>query len=98
MDEEGELLALSLRAWPSPDIPKDELPTLISRINQQVGPFRNISESKLEEQIREGGAVETELQSQYDTPPSKESEAKSRTAEIAAAQQEILKQITFVFL
>lgn len=98
MDQDGELLALSLRVWPSPDTSKDELPTLISRINQQVGSFRNISESKLDEQIREGGAVETELQSQDDASPLKETEAKSRTAEIAAAQQEILNQITFVFL
>lgn len=95
MDQEGELLALSLRAWPSPDTSKDELPTLISRINQQVGSFRNISESKLEEQTRQGGAVETELQSQDDASPSK---AKSQTAEIAVAQQEILKQITLGFL
>lgn len=98
MDQEGELLALSLRAWPSPDTSKDELPTLISRINQQVGSFRNISESKLEEQIREGDAVDTELQSQHDASLSKESEVKSRTLEIATAQQEMLKQITFVFL
>lgn len=95
MDQEGELFALSLRAWPSTDTSKDELPTLISRINQQVGSFRNISESKLEEQAREGGAVETELQSQDDASSSK---AKSQTAEIAVAQQEILKQITLVFL
>ena len=98
MDQDGELLALSLRVWPSPDTSKDEIPTLISRINQQVGSFRNISESKLDEQIREGGAVETEPQSQNDASPTKESEAKSRTAEIAAAQQEILNQITLGFL
>lgn len=98
MDQEGELLALSLRAWPSPDTSKDELPMLISRINQQVGSFRNVSESKLEEQIQEGGAVETGLQSQDDASTSKESEAKSRTAEIVAGRQEILRKITFVFL
>lgn len=97
MDQDGELLALSLRVWPSPDTSKDEIPTLISRINQQVGSFRNISESKLDEQIR-GGALETELQSQNDASPTKESEAQSRTAEIAAAQQEILNQISLVFL
>lgn len=98
MDQDGEHLALSLRVWPSPDISKDEIPTLISRINQQVGSFRNISESKLDEQIREGGAVERESQSQDDALPTKELEAKSRTAEIAAAQQEILNHITLVFL
>lgn len=98
MDQERDLLALSLRAWPSPDTSKDELPMLISRINQQVGSFRNISESKLEEQIQEGSAVEIELQSQDNVSPSRESEAKSRTAEMVAAQQEILNQITFVFL
>lgn len=98
MDQGGGLLALSLKVWPSPDTSGDELPTLISRINQQVGSFRNISESKLEEQIRQGGAVGTELQSQDDASPIKDSEARSRTVEIAAAQQEILNQITFVFL
>lgn len=98
MDQYAELPALSFRVWPSPDTSKDELPTLISRINQQVGSFRNISESKLDEQIREVGAVGTELRRQDDASLIKESEAKSRTAEIAAAQQEILNQITFVFL
>lgn len=98
MDQDGELLALSFRVWPSRDTSKDELPTLISRINQQVGSFRNISESKLDEQIREVGAVGTELRRQDDASLIKESEAKSPTAEIAAAQQEILNQITFVFL
>lgn len=98
MAQDAELLALSFRVWPSTDTSKDELPTLISRINQQVGSFRNISESKLDEQIREVGAVETELRRQDDASLTKESEAKSRTAEIAAAQQEILNQITFVFL
>lgn len=98
MDQDGEPLALSLRVWPSLDTSKDEIPTLISRINQQVGSFRNISENKLDEQIREGGAVETELQSRDDAAPTKESEAKSRIAEIAASQREILNQITLVFL
>lgn len=98
MDQDSELLALSLRVWPSPDTSKDELPTLISRINQQVGSFRNISESKLDKQIREGGLVGIEPQGQDDASPIKEAEAKSRTAEIAAAQQEILNQITLVFL
>lgn len=98
MDQDGELLALSLRVWPPPDSSKDEIPTLISRINHQVGSFRNISESKLDEQIRQGGAVEREPQSQDDASSTKESEAKSRTAEVAAAQQEILNHITLVFL
>lgn len=98
MDQDEELLALTLRVWPSPDTSKDDIPTLISRINQQVGSFRNINESKLDEQIREGGAVEREPHSQDDASPTKESEAKSRTAEIAAAQQEILNHITLVFL
>lgn len=98
MDQDGEPLALSLRVWPSPDTSRDEIPTLISRINQQVGSFRNISESKLDEQIREGGAVETQLQIRDDSSPTKESEAKSRIAEIAASQREILNQITLVFL
>lgn len=54
MDQDWELLVLSFRVWPSPGSSEDELPTLISHINQQVELFRNISgESKLDEQIRD---------------------------------------------
>ena len=45
----------------------------------------------------EGGADDIEPQSQDVSSPINESEAKSRTAEIAAAQQQILNQITFEF-
>ncbi len=54
MDQDWELLVLSFRVWPSPGSSEDELPTLISHINQQVDLFRNIrGESKLDEQIRD---------------------------------------------
>ena len=43
----------------------------------------------------ESDAVDTEPQSHDVASPINESEAKSRTAEIAAPQQQILNQITF---
>lgn len=100
MDQGWELLVLSFRVWPSPGSSEDELPTPISHINQQVDLFRNISgeANSMNKSEIEDGAVDTEPQSQDVASPINESEAKSRTAEIAAAQQQILNQITFEFL
>ncbi len=88
------MLSISLRAWPAPDTNKDQLPTLISRLNQQVGSFRNISEDKLEERVRAGNTAGTNLEDQDNVSPSEESEVKSRKEEVLAAQAEILKEVT----
>lgn len=46
---------LSLQAWPAVDKDKESLQYLISRINEQKGSFRNVTEESLEEELRHLG-------------------------------------------
>ena len=43
----------SLQAWPAVDKDKESLQFLISRINDQKGSFRNVTEESLEEELRD---------------------------------------------
>jgi hypothetical protein len=90
----AEALSLSLQAFPSIDKEKQSLQYLISRVNQQKGPFRSVTEESLEEEIQALNSSETEA-GQDDTLETVEGaeEAESKKENIFTAREEILKQI-----
>lgn len=71
MDQGWELLVLSFSVWPSPCSSEDELPTLISHINQQVDYFETSAAraNSMNKSEIEGDAVDTEPQSQHVASP-----------------------------
>lgn len=83
-------LLLSLQASPKPDPSKDSLSFLIARINEQRGSFRNVTEDILEQEIRDGEAAESD--DGEETAPQSE-DSKSRREELAAAREEMLRQV-----
>ncbi|KAI9700700.1 MAG: RNA polymerase II mediator complex subunit [Candelina mexicana] len=87
----SEALSLSLRSWPKEDPGSQSLPSKISRINAQKGSFRNITEESLEEEIRALEAGETHVKDEDATDEAQS--AKGRREEIAAAREEIVKQV-----
>ena len=90
-------LLLSLRASQKVDPEKDSLPFLISRITEQRGSFRNITEQSLREEIRaqEIGQADTIEESEE---VEHVQDAKSRREELATARDEMLRQVTYVML
>lgn len=90
----AESLSLSLQAFPSVDKDKQSLQYLISRINQQEGPFRNVTEEHLEEEIQVLSTGEAE-DGQDDALETVEEpqDLKSKKEDISTAREEILKQI-----
>ena len=87
-------LSLSLQAFPTVDKDKDSLNYLISRINQQKGSFRNISEQSLQEEIeaQDAGRPDTDNQDPVDTVEEVE-HVKTKQEEVAKAREDIIKQI-----
>lgn len=87
-------LLLSLRAWPAKEVEQPSLPFLISRINQQRGSFRNITEQSLEEEIQavKAGEVRSELED-VDSSSDEAADLKSRTEDVRAARGEILQLV-----
>ena len=87
-------LLLSLRASPKADPNKDSLPFLISRISEQRGSFRNVTEESLQEEIRalDAGQAETVEET---SPDEEVQDAKSRRDELATAREEMLRQVTY---
>ncbi|MCJ1261101.1 RNA polymerase II mediator complex subunit [Lobaria immixta] len=86
--------AISLRAWPAQDFSKETLPSLISRINEQRGSFRSITESKLEEEIQAVDTSESSLEDQTTALSGIDSQdVKTRREEVSTAREEILKQV-----
>ncbi|KAL9580471.1 MAG: hypothetical protein Q9212_004477 [Teloschistes hypoglaucus] len=87
-------LSVSLRAWPSDDKITESLPFLISRINEQRGSFRNITEASLEEEIRASDADDsksldgTEIDEEAD-----DNNGKRKGEELTVAREEIIKQV-----
>ncbi|MCJ1464181.1 RNA polymerase II mediator complex subunit [Pseudocyphellaria aurata] len=86
--------SISLRAWPAQDASKESLPSLISRINEQRGTFRNISESTLEEEAQVVDTGETSLQDPSNVLSNVDpQDVKTRREEVSAAREEILKEV-----
>lgn len=87
-------LLLSLQAFPTVDKEKESLKYLISRINQQKGSFRNVTEQSLEEEIRaqEAGKSDTDNQDVIETVEEVE-DVKTTREKVSKAREDIIKQI-----
>lgn len=89
-------LSLSLQAFPTVDKEKDSLKYLISRINQQKGSFRNVSEQSLEEEIQaqKNGQTNTDDLAEQDAEIVEDVEdVKTKQEEVAQAREDMIKQI-----
>lgn len=89
-------LSLSLQAFPTVDKEKDSLKYLISRINQQRGSFRNVSEQSLEEEIQaqKNGKTNTDDLAEQDAEIVEDVEdVKTKQEEVAQAREDMIKQI-----
>ena len=90
----SDKLSLSLQAFPAIDKEKESLKYLISRINQQKGSFRNVTEQSLEAEIeaQNAGRTDTDDQDVVEAVEGVE-DAKPRQEEIAKAREDMMKQI-----
>ena len=88
---------LSLRASPKTDTQKDSLPFIISRINEQRGSFRNVTEDSLREEIQaqEAGRAET-IEESGDLDEVQD--AKPRREQLATAREDMLRHVKYVVL
>ena len=79
-----------LKAWPAEEHDQKSLPFLISRILEQKGGFRNVTEQSLEEEIRTGETASREGDDDVSTfEEEEEVEEKPRKEQIRAAKDEI---------
>ncbi len=87
-------LSLCLQAFPAVDEEKKSLEYLISRINQQKGSFRNVTEQSLEEEIQalEAGVSDIDDQGIIETVEEVE-DVKTKQEEIAKAREDMVRQI-----
>lgn len=87
-------LMLSLQASPKSDPDKQSLPFLISRINEQRGSFRSVTEESLQEEIRglEAGQAEAVEENGDDEEAHDD---KPRREQLALAREEMLRQVTY---
>lgn len=90
----ADQLSLSLQAFPTVDKDKESLKYLISRINQQKGSFRNVTEQSLEEEIQaqEAGKTDTDDQDTIETVEKVE-DVKTKQEEVTKARKDVIKQI-----
>lgn len=90
----ADQLSLSLQAFPTVDKDKESLKYLISRINQQKGSFRNVTEQSLEEEIQaqEAGKTDTDDQDTIETLEKVE-DVKTKQEEVTKARKDVIKQI-----
>ena len=84
----AEDLLLSLQAFPPEDQDKQSLQYLISRINEQKGSFRNVTEQSLEEDIQ---AVKDGADEEQDVVAAVEEVEDGK--EVSTAREEMLKQV-----
>ena len=87
-------LSLCLQAFPTADKDKESLKYLISRINQQKGSFRNVTEQSLEEEIQaqEAGNLDTDDQQVVETVEEVE-DVRTKQEELTKAREDMIKQI-----
>lgn len=87
-------LSLCLQAFPTVDKDKESLKYLISRINQQKGSFRNVTEQSLEEEIQaqEAGNLDTDDQQVVETVEEVE-DVRTKQEELTKAREDMIKQI-----
>lgn len=92
----SDQLSLSLQAFPTVDEEKESLKYLISRINQQKGSFRNVTEQSLEEEIQaqEAGKTDKDVQDVVETVEEVE-DVKTKQEEVMKAREDMIKQIGY---
>ena len=86
-------LSLCLQAFPTVDKEKESLKYLISRINQQKGSFRNVSEQSLEEEIQAQEAGQINEDDQAIEPVEEVEDVKTKQEEVTKAREDMIKQI-----
>ena len=87
-------ITVSLQAPIAPNPEKNSLQYLISRINEQKGSFRNVTEESLEEEIHNGQATEVALEDDDHMDTGEEVEdAKTKKERVREAREEMLKSI-----
>jgi mediator of RNA polymerase II transcription subunit 17 len=91
---------ISLRAWPSNNDKSIALSTLITRINNERGSFRSVTEEDLEEEIKkdEAGLDTGKDDAESENEGSDEDEP-DRLKEISTAREQILgelEQVLFI--
>ena len=82
---------VSLRATPKGNADKDSLSFLISRISQQRGSFRDLTEESLEAEIRATEEGQVDLAEENDAEDAQD--LKPRPEQLAEAREEMLVQI-----
>ena len=89
-----EQLSLSLRAFPPVEKEKETLKYLISRINQQKGSFRNVTEQSLEEEIeaQDAGKPDEDEQDVIGTVEEVE-DVKTKQEVVTKAREDVIKYI-----
>ncbi|MDI1486133.1 MAG: RNA polymerase II mediator complex subunit [Ramalina farinacea] len=87
-------ITVSLQAPIAPNPEKNSLQYLISRINEQKGSFRDVTEESLEEEIRNGQATDVALEDDDHMDTGEEVEdAKTKKERVREAREEMLKSI-----
>lgn len=86
-------LSLSLQAFPTVDKDKESLKYLISRINQQKGSFRNVTEQSLEEEIQAQDAGKPDDDQGVVETVEEVEDVKTKQEEVTKARDDIIKQI-----
>ena len=94
----AESQPFSLQVWPTVNKDKESLKYLISRINDQKGPFRDVTQESLEQELKD-------TENDIPAPDHDESgangkeveETKDRREEVYNGREEILKQVASVF-
>ena len=86
-------LSLSLQAFPTVDKDKESLKYLISRINQQKGSFRNVTEQSLEEEIQAQDAGKPDNDQDVVEKVEEVEDVKTKQEDVTKARDDIIKQI-----
>lgn len=88
----SDSLQLSLQASHVSDPSKDSVQSLIARINEQRGSFRNVTEESLEEEIRRGEVKEADdIEDEDDAAET--NDARPRREILVAAREDMLRQV-----
>ena len=87
----ADSLSISLHATPQTDATKESLPFLISRINDQRGSFREITEDSLTAEIN---AAKEQQSDPLDEDAAEDSQdVKPRHEQLAEAREEMFAQV-----
>src|SRR5437868_10509355 len=82
-------LLLSLKSWPEDDPESKSVSSLITRIQAQRGHFRDVDESILENEIREG----KDTDALFDNSPEGENEGGASNSDPVAGEPDRMTQL-----